>query len=448
MDDSAPLADALGTSAHGDEDMPCLANFAMLADGRVDELEGLLRQSAQWGQYLVTRNEELEAEIRKMKRQSGLDASRDSDQLRLEEQLNEDVQEALLRGEELEEEVLALKSELAAAHQALELEQSLASSLRLKADQMRHELEKRLEEDMFKSQESVPGDGAACSLADELGMLSMGAGPGPSACREAWPKEDEKELAENDVKPERGKNASVSDALEVENANLHEENRRLIAELRKLRASTVAQIEDSFHLSQKLDIPLSPDGNLLARRGSQDSNTSIDLTELEEHGERDAPPSTRQDNRALRIECRQLRKEVAGAEEWERQARKTTEAKQGLLQLHEALLLDSPSTSASEHGDSPSASASEQGSTTNILTTTEVQKIREAVVRAADAEAEARELLATKQEMLAEQEARLRESDQKCLKDVVTSVKSAFHHPTPCTGAKGNAVWHVIMDSA
>jgi len=148
-----------------------------------------------------------------------------------------------------------------------------------------------------------------------------------------------------------------------------------------------------------------------------------------------------QENRALRRECRQLRKEVAGAVEWERSARKATEAKQGLLKVHEALLHESKNHCNAEH--QPSVSGEE------------VQRLRQAVVRAADAEEEARELLAAKQEMLAEAEARLYESDRQRLENVVTSVENSlsagtrrlsYSYSPTSAGEKGGPVWHVLVD--
>lgn len=410
-------------------------------DSRIQELEQLLRQSAQWGQYLVNRNEELEAELMKVRSQRTGPAD---------DELQTQLSDALLRADELEEEVHRMKLDMTFAQRALEMEQSSSSTLRSDAQRMRRELEERQEEEELESSarhmrvslgnESAAGEDGHFSLADELGILSSGSVSGPSAPKEAWHAAGEEEESEEDsVNCGRGGEAiQSSNELVAKNTVLREENRRLIAELERLR--TARKVEDSAwlpahpHLAREISDSSTPN-----RRPSEISNSGTDEfleADMDACGQTDESVTVRQQNGAIRRECRQLRKEVAGAEEWERRARKTTEAKQGLLKLHEALLKD------------PKATASEGGS---AVTSGEVQKLREAVVRAADAEAEARELLAAKQEMLAEEEARLRESDQKCLREVVTSVKSAFRQPTglsPCAASPGSkAVWHVMLDS-
>lgn len=415
MEEGRALADGVASCEYVED----------VIDSRIQELEQLLRQSAQWGQYLVNRNEELEAELKKVKSQRTGPADGE---------IQAQLTEALLRGEELEEEVHRMKSDMTSAQRALEMEQSLASTLRSDAQRIRRELAERQEEEVLESssrrmrvapvEDSTVGEDGHCSLADELGILSSGFGSGPSAPKEAWrAAEQEEEFEEDGVKLERGEEAMhSSNELVAMNTILLKENHRLIAELDRLR--TAQRVEDS-------SAPF--------RGPSKESISSTDElleADMDTSGQTEESLSIRQRNCALRRECRQLRKEVAGAEEWERQARKTTEAKQGLLKLHEALLQD------------PKASAPEAGL---AVTSGEVQKMREAVVRAADAEAEARELLAAKQEMLAEEEAQLRESDQKCLREVVTSVKAAFRQPSgqsPNAAVNGSkAVWHVMLDS-
>jgi len=177
MEEGRALADGVASCEYVEDVM----------DSRVEELEQLLRQSAQWGQYLVNRNEELEAELKKVQSQRTGPADNE---------LQAQLTEALLRAEELEEEVHRMKSDMSAAQQAFEMEQSLASTLRGDAQQMRRELEERQEEEVLESSarrmriatrdESTAGEDGHSSLADELAILPISCRSGPSAPKEAW----------------------------------------------------------------------------------------------------------------------------------------------------------------------------------------------------------------------------------------------------------------------
>jgi len=160
-----------------------------------------------------------------------------------------------------------------------------------------------------------------------------------------------------------------------------------------------------------------------------------------------------QESTQLQRECRQLHKEVESAIEWVRRARRLTEAKRGMLNVHGAL---ATRTNASTSNGAPQLSAAE------------VKLLQHAVVRAAEAEREAHDLLAAKQELLAVHEARLRESDKIRLDQVVSAVglegslNSPGYHTNGGAAAvgqhfnfnsnagvktpDGTAVWHVMLD--
>jgi len=217
----------------------------------------------------------------------------------------------------------------------------------------------------------------------------------------------------------------------------------LAVEARQCSEKECALLRDRLAQSQPIrDLEFSPPQRMISC-GSINDAEDHDAEQDSFHGLVSEPLDAMQANRALRRECRQLRKEVAGAVEWERSARKATEAKQGLLKLHEALLHESKNHCNAEH--QPSVSGEE------------VQRLRQAVVRAADAEEEARELLAAKQEMLADAEARLYESDRQRLESVVTSVENSlgagprrgsysYKNSPTSAGEKGGPVWHVLVD--
>lgn len=103
----------------------------------------------------------------------------------------------------------------------------------------------------------------------------------------------------------------------------------------------------------------------------------------------------------LRFECQQLRKEVESATEWVSEARRLTEAKRKQLGLQEALVMRAGFSSP------------------NAEQVRKIKMVRDSVVRAAEAESEAQELLAAKQSLLAEVEAHLRESDKDRLDEVM-----------------------------
>lgn len=132
------------------------------------------------------------------------------------------------------------------------------------------------------------------------------------------------------------------------------------------------------------------------------------------------------DNHALQLECQQLRKECACAEQWVHEARKLTEAKQGMLTLHDALHVGPVLPGVDQRRDQLCA----------------------AVRVAVEAETEAQELVDAKREQLAQCEVLLKESDRQRLEQAAKSVEGAsWNDLLETSDRKGTGIlMHVKFD--